>query len=145
MRGVPISVGERTSLKTPSIPFGFRSNNLCRRLSELPIPSHFRGLWRSSHRNEVYPPQHQAREHLPTSTASQDPPCKHELMVVLQKLSLVASSRGSVLTRNSFWLIISRRLLIRASLIHLKEQPTMPMRSFICDLVIPMLLLEIIG
>jgi len=40
-RGDPISVNEWTSLKTLSIPFGFRLDNLCRRLSELPIPSQY--------------------------------------------------------------------------------------------------------
>jgi len=40
MRGDPISIGEWTSLKTLPIPFSFHLNNLCWRLSELPIPSH---------------------------------------------------------------------------------------------------------
>jgi len=40
MRGDPISVSERTSLKTLPIPLGFRRINLCRRLAELLIPSH---------------------------------------------------------------------------------------------------------
>jgi len=41
MRGDPISVGERTSLKTLPIPLGFRHINLCQRLAELPIPSQY--------------------------------------------------------------------------------------------------------